>query len=111
MRVSQRWYFDAQSGVFYAEKYRVLLQKGNAMNKTIECLIKCPFYQSEHEKYITCEGFIANTCMVTRFASSKTKRLHINENCSLENGGNCPMAKSLFEKYGMRDLVKEIAKV
>ena len=30
---------------------------------------------------------------------------------SLENGGNCPMAKSLFEKYGMRDLVKEIAKV
>ena len=78
------------------------------MNKTIECIIKCPFYQSEKEKYITCEGFIKNTCMVTQFPDAKHKREHIKNNCSLENGGRCPMAQNLFAKYGMLDLLRDI---
>lgn len=77
------------------------------MNKAVECTIKCPFYQSEKEKYITCEGFIKNTCMVTSFPNLKSKHEHIKRNCSLEDGGRCPMAQNLFAKYGMRDLLHE----
>lgn len=77
------------------------------MNKTIDCLIKCPFYQSQKENYIACEGFLPNTCMVTRFPDKANKRSHLKNNCYLEDGGSCPMAKSLFEKYGMRDLMRE----
>ena len=82
-------------------------REGKNMNKTTDCLVKCPFYQSEKENYIVCEGFIASTCMVTRFPDTKHKRSHLKDNCYLEDGGKCPMARNLFEKYGMRDLMHE----
>ena len=86
---------------------RVQKRKEAKMNKTIESLIKCPFYQSEKENHIACEGFIKNTCMVTRFPDKKSKREHLKANCYLESGGKCPMARTLFGKYGMRDLLHE----
>lgn len=77
------------------------------MNKTAECIIKCPFYLNEQEKYITCEGFLQNTCMATKFPSVKYKMQHIKSCCCHESGGACPMAQKLFSKYGMRDLMRE----
>ena len=68
-------------------------------NKPIEALIKCPFYVKLTEDTVTCEGYIQNTCMITRFRNSEQKKAHMQENCFLENGGSCFMAKSLYRKY------------
>ena len=70
-------------------------------NKTTEVLIKCPFYLTERGNVISCEGFVKNTCMTTRFPDSAMKKQHIQTHCAHEDGGECPMAKSLFAKYGM----------
>ncbi len=77
------------------------------MNKPIEASIKCPFYSAENKDYICCEGIIAGTCMTTRFATKQTKKEHLKNNCFLVDGGNCPMAKNLFAKYGQLDLIRD----
>lgn len=68
-------------------------------NKTIEALIKCPFYVSEKENIIACEGYIDNTCMITKFSGAKEKKAHLKANCYCHDGGKCFMAMSLFSKY------------
>ena len=70
-------------------------------NKCTEVLIKCPFYLDETRNYISCEGFVKNTCMTTRFCDAQNKKEHLRANCFREDGGNCPMAKNLYAKYGM----------
>lgn len=73
-------------------------------NKPVEALIKCPFYVSETRNFLCCEGFLKNTCMTTRFPDANSKKAHLKANCFEESGGSCPMAKTLFEKYGMNSL-------
>ncbi len=73
-------------------------------NKTVEALIKCPFYLNESRNLLSCEGVFKNTCMTTRFADAESKKEHLKRNCFFEDGGACPMAKSLFAKYGMQSL-------
>ena len=68
-------------------------------NKTVEAQIKCPFYVQEKGDIIACEGYIKNTCMITRFPGAAEKKAHLRANCFLENGGTCFMAVSLFRKY------------
>lgn len=69
--------------------------------KATEILIKCPFYLNETRNYISCEGFVKNTCMTTRFPDGQCKKEHLKANCYHEDGGRCPMAKSLYAKYDM----------
>ena len=71
-------------------------------NKATEAFIKCPFYLNETRNLISCEGVVKNTCMTTRFPDAESKKRHLRTHCYLEDGGECPMAKSLFAKYGMR---------
>lgn len=73
-------------------------------NKAIEAYIKCPFYLSESRNFLSCEGYLKNTCMTTRFPDAQSKKRHLKENCCLEDGGSCPMARSLFAKYGMTNV-------
>ena len=68
-------------------------------NKTVESYIKCPFYLREQGNLITCEGFVKNTCMTTKFRGSEEKKAHLRRNCFCEDGGACFMAASLFRKY------------
>lgn len=65
----------------------------------IDCYIKCPFFQKETSLRISCEGYIEGTCMTTTFSSRKDLISYIMRNCSKFNGGNCIMAKNLYEKY------------
>ena len=68
-------------------------------NKTVEALIKCPFYLQENENRIVCEGYIKDTCMITKFAGAAQKKAHFRACCFHEDGGKCFFAKSLFQKY------------
>lgn len=70
-------------------------------NKSTEVYIKCPFYLSENRNFISCEGFVADTCMTTRFPDAESKKEHLRTHCFLEDGGDCGMATGLFAKYGV----------
>ena len=78
---------------------RFLRKNGKMANKPIEALIKCPFYLQIREDGIACEGYIGGTCMITKFRSQEQKKAHLKANCFQPDGGDCFMAKSLFEKY------------
>ena len=68
-------------------------------NKSVEALIKCPFFVIENDTRIMCEGYIKNTCMITKFTAPAAKRAHLRECCFHEGGGSCYFAQSLFRKY------------
>ena len=68
-------------------------------NLAIEALIKCPFFMKENVDYICCEGFVKNTSMLTKFPTSQAKREHEKKFCYKEDGGKCPLAVNLYEKY------------
>ncbi|MCH5199226.1 MAG: hypothetical protein J1E34_10025 [Oscillospiraceae bacterium] len=72
-------------------------------NKTVEALIKCPFFVNEKNNIIACEGYIKNTCMITKFSGAKQKKEHLKKNCYHCTGGACFMAMSLFAKYDKED--------
>ena len=72
-------------------------------NKTVEALIKCPFYMQEKENLIMCEGYVKNTCMITKFSGAARKRDYLRANCFHEDGGACFMAGCLFRKYGAEE--------
>ena len=68
-------------------------------NKTVDALVKCPFYVKENENRIVCEGYIKNTCMITKFTDAAQKKAHLRACCFHEDGGKCFFAQSLFRKY------------
>jgi hypothetical protein len=59
---------------------------------------KCPYYQSESRKSITCEGIYANTETVTRFMEEKEKDAHI-ERCCMKYPNGCSLCREIEEKY------------
>lgn len=69
------------------------------MSVTFDNVIQCPFYISEAKHLLCCEGLFDTTCMTTSFPDKKAKAQHIDSFCSKIDGGGCPMADSLFEKY------------
>lgn len=68
-------------------------------NKTEEAKIRCPFFLRSTQTSISCEGYVKNTCMVTRFPSPEKKAAHEKKFCYLVDGGNCCFAKMLYSKY------------
>jgi len=68
-------------------------------NKTIEALVKCPFYTFERGNVIACEGVPKNTCMTTRFPGGKEKHAYLKAHCYHEDGHGCFLADSLYKKY------------
>ncbi len=69
------------------------------MNISLQANIKCPFFMSETKNLLCCEGFIDGTCMTTKFQSTAAKVEHVNQFCINMDGGECYMAKKLYEKY------------
>lgn len=81
------------------------------MNITIRAQILCPFFMTERENLLCCEGFVEGTCMTTKFPDTKSKTQHIRANCFHRDGGSCPMAISLFEKYKAYEEKEEAEKI
>lgn len=69
------------------------------MNISIHARINCPFFITEKNNLLCCEGFVDGTCMTTKFPDSKKKTEHIKHNCFKVDGGNCPLATNLYTKY------------
>lgn len=67
--------------------------------KSFSAYIQCPFYLENSAKQIRCEGYIGGTCMITTFPARKDMLEYASENCVKMDGGNCVMAKNLYEKY------------
>lgn len=61
--------------------------------------IKCPFFMNMKRELLSCEGYIENTCMTTKFTSMAAATEHMNLFCKKEDGGKCPLALNLFDKY------------
>ena len=68
-------------------------------NKTIETLVKCPFFAYERGETVACEGMEKNTCMVTKFACAKDKHAYLRAHCYHEDGCGCFLADGLYKKY------------
>lgn len=62
-------------------------------------LIKCPFYTDDSHLTLICEGFIENTVMLSKFAGPEQMQSHIKSFCMKEDGGKCPLALNLYDKY------------
>lgn len=69
------------------------------MRNSADAIIQCPFFKYETRNLLCCEGFVDGTCMTTSFSDRRAAMDYISRNCSETDGGACPMAKSLFDKY------------
>ena len=69
------------------------------MRITTDSVIQCPFFRKETKNLLCCEGFIEGTCMTTAFIDRGAALNYISANCSRMDGGGCPLAMNLFEKY------------
>ncbi len=69
------------------------------MNYSITAGIQCPFFKCTAKNLLCCEGFVDGTCMTTAFSDRSIAHQYISDNCSKVDGGRCPMAMNLFEKY------------
>ena len=69
------------------------------MSFSAKAIIQCPFFKEEKKNLLCCEGFIEGTCMTTAFRTRENAVQYILDNCVRVDGGSCPMASNLFEKY------------
>lgn len=60
---------------------------------------KCPFYQSEFKKSITCEGISDGSLNTMKFKDEDSKNDYLLENC-FRYPNDCPIAVALGIKYG-----------
>ena len=77
------------------------------MNATEEISIKCPFFCESEKLTVSCESFIGNTVMLTKFRTLTDFRHHIRDCCSQEDGGECPLAMNLYDKYERAEALRE----
>lgn len=68
----------------------------------------CPFYDTENNTSITCEGIFAPSVITMRFKCSKDKKVWQEENCFLFEYEKCPVARGLIEKYEIKEKHKII---
>ncbi len=69
------------------------------MSKHIEASIECPFYISEGDRFIECEGAIKGTNCVHNFTNNKEKRKHEMLICSSNCGKKCYHYRTLSVMY------------
>lgn len=61
--------------------------------------IKCPFFVDSRKTTIECESFIGSAAMLTRFPDVPAMLEHVERYCVKEDGGKCPLALNLYDKY------------
>lgn len=69
------------------------------MTEKQHALIKCPFFVGSRKTAIECESFIGNAAMFTRFPNVPAMMTHVKQYCAKEDGGKCPLAMNLYDKY------------
>lgn len=69
------------------------------MPKFIEGKIECPFYLTEGNGYISCEGVLDNTRCVHKFKSNEKKMSYEECVCSVQGGRKCPHFRTLSVLY------------
>lgn len=60
---------------------------------------KCPFFQSEYTKSITCEGIIDQTSNIIKFSSESQKNEYVTSNC-FQYPNECQLCAAVEKKYG-----------
>lgn len=61
--------------------------------------VKCPFFLDSHRFTIECESLIGSAAMLTRFPTIADLTAHVARYCMKEDGGRCPLAMNLYDKY------------
>ena len=69
------------------------------MTEKQEALVKCPFYVNSWKTAIECESFIGSAAMFSRFPNVPAMLEHVGKYCAKEDGGRCPLAMNLYDKY------------
>ena len=69
------------------------------MTEKQQALIKCPFFVSSHRFTIECESMIGSAAMLTKFPTVADMAQHVRRYCCKEDGGKCPLAMNLYDKY------------
>lgn len=72
-----------------------------------EAIIKCPFFQGSRKDIIACESYIGSAVMLTKFADVAAMSEHVRQYCVREDGGRCPLAMSLYDKYEQLERAEE----
>lgn len=67
-------------------------------NKSINADAICPFFITESQKSITCEGIIADQT-VTRFYSEEEKKMYEKLYCTKYDYESCEICRALSKKY------------
>ena len=73
------------------------------MTEKQETAIKCPFFVKTWGNALECESLIGSSAMLTKFASAAAMKEHARRCCALEDGGRCPLAMNLYDKYRRRE--------
>ena len=69
------------------------------MTEKQQAHVKCPFFLDSHRFTIECESMIGSAAMLTRFSSVAALAAHVRLYCMKEDGGKCPLAMNLYDKY------------
>lgn len=81
------------------------------MTEKQETAVKCPFFEGSWKNTIQCESMIGSAAMLTRFSDGTALKTHVKRFCSKEDGGTCPLAMNLYDKYRrLESLERERAK-
>ena len=72
---------------------------------SVSSLIMCPFFKKETKNLLCCEGYIDGTCMTTSFRSRNEALQYISDNCADVDGGHCPLAKNLYDRFLCRSFL------
>ena len=72
-----------------------------------EAMIKCPFFRGSRKDTIECESFIGSAAMLTRFSDVAAMTEHVRQYCVREDGGRCPLAMNLYDKYEQLERAEE----
>ena len=81
------------------------------MTEKQEAAVKCPFFVGSWKNTIQCESMIGSAAMLTRFPEGGALREHVRRYCAKEDGGACPLAMNLYDKYArLERLERERAK-
>lgn len=67
-------------------------------NKTINVKVLCPFFISESNKSISCEGIIGCKC-VSCFEFTENKEAHEEEFCTTRMYYRCKVYRALMKDY------------
>ena len=69
------------------------------MTEKQEAAVKCPFFLCSRKNTLECESMIGDSAMLTRFPSVSAMNEHVRRYCAREDGGKCPLAMNLYDKY------------